>query len=409
MALVAANQFGAQAGKYLAASAVNAIANKIGDEIQQHLTVNNLSKLVQGKRRNNKGRQNARNQMLRAKFSAIPRQLGVAPVALNYRSQNFRSKPSTTNYRVHNREFVTDVTTSITGTYKLLQPMSVQPGLTSSFPWLSRIAQSHQKYRFSNLRFTYQPLCGTSTPGRVVIAFARDALDSFPTTAAQIYQYPQQCDSSLWGQCELTVPSSQFEVLYTRGDAVFGSDLKTYDNGVFYVATFGNPQDTETSVGSIFVEYDVELITPQPIVLGDPSALVIDPANGDGDEVWFDEGLTPVSGQPFGLSSVSSSTLKNGLAFNKLGWFCIQTIIFATTITGGIQIQAPRSDFAVVTTTDTVSASGKTMTTAWVNILKLSNAFIAQIKFAPGSVDGITSIGIMVTPMPSGSPVSFSF
>lgn len=400
MALVAANQMGAQAGKYLAASVVNAVANKLGDEIQQHLTLGNVQKLVQGRRKPKAARQ--------MRITNSNRQVGIAPVALNYRSQNFRTKASTSNYKVHNREFVMNVTTNSSGAYHLHDPVTIQPGLNNSFPWLSRIAQSHQKYRFSSLKFTYQPLCGTSTAGRVVMAFARDALDSFPENASQIYQYPQQTDSSTWGQMILNVPTNMFELLYTRGDAVPGTDLKTYDNGVFYVATFGNSADA--SVGSIFVEYDIELLTPQPIVLPDPSALLIDPADGSGNVAWFDEGATPVSGQPFALYSAPSATIVNGLMFTKLGWYCINFICFASTITGGVAIEAPRADYAVVTTTDITASGGKTMTQAWVHILKLSQSgTLAQVKFNPGSVTGITSIGIMVTPMPSGDPKSFTF
>ncbi len=259
--------FAQQAGKYLAATAVNAIANKIVQEIGDNLTISNVNRAINSMlpgKTNKQNRNRVRNKVMgaqvraRARITNAPTARGVTnrPVAPRFRSVAGK-------YTVTNREFVATVGGS-SGSANLvnLQRIVIQPGLSSSFPWLSQIANTHQKYRFTKLKFSYVPIVGTSVNGRVVMAYAVDPLDVTPITKAEIFQYPTSTEASVWNTLTCDVPPTS--TLFTRAGFVNNTDLKTYDGGVLFFATTDVDLPSTDSVGELFVEYEVELITPKP-------------------------------------------------------------------------------------------------------------------------------------------------
>lgn len=71
-------------------------------------------------------------------------------------------------------------------------------GIAGSFPWLSTIAANYTKFRFRFLRFFFSGSCPTSTTGKVWINISYDALDSAPSTLAQVMQSEDSCSGPAW-------------------------------------------------------------------------------------------------------------------------------------------------------------------------------------------------------------------
>ncbi len=242
---------------YLGDTTVRAVANKIEKEVA-NFGLSDLDGLINrylpGKR--NKHRRKVVKHHLINKHGHV-----AAPVAINRRvgrmAPRFRSVGG--NYHVANREFVADITGSTTF---FLEEFTCQPGLASLFPWLSQIAPTHQKYKFTKLVFSYVPIASTSAQGRVTMAHALDPLDDTVADKQELFQYPNSTESSVWASSTLSVNLASKGWLYTRNGFVANSDLKTYDAGKFLIASSNTADDS--IIGELFVDYEIQLMTPKP-------------------------------------------------------------------------------------------------------------------------------------------------
>lgn len=160
-----------------------------------------------------------------------------------------------------------ELVSSVTGTDAFTQSavFALNPGLQSSFPWLSSQAQGWERYRFHRLRYVYYTRCGSDIPGSVMIAPDYDAADPAPVSEQVMSSYRNVVEDAPWKNiiCELDVRS-----LNSLGPSRFvrsfglsaNQDIKTYDSGNVFIFTMDG---TAVRWGKVWVEYDVELITPQ--------------------------------------------------------------------------------------------------------------------------------------------------
>lgn len=165
--------------------------------------------------------------------------------------------------RIVHRELVASITGSAAFAVPIAMPLN--PGLQSSFPWLSTQAQSWETYRFNKLRYCYYTRTGSQIPGSVMLVPDYDALDTPPVSEQIASSYDDQQENVPWKdiKCDLR-PSSMFSQgprkFVRSGAPPAGSDLKTYDAGQMFVATVDG---TAVNWGKLFVEYDITLYTPQ--------------------------------------------------------------------------------------------------------------------------------------------------
>jgi len=328
-------------------------------------------------------------------MSAVSRR-AAAPLAYNY-SPNFRVKQGTNNFRVKNREFVAEVVAGIT--YKVNAVTTLQPGVPDSFPWLSQIATNHQKYKFHNVRYSYVPSTGATTAGRIIMAYSPDPLDTFPVSQNLLYQYPIQTDSTLWSECNLEVPANNLKTLFTRSTQIPDTDIKTYDNGVLFVSTYG--AGAEVTTGTLFVEYEVELINPQPKQIVNPLNVQITPPFSDA--FWFQEFKTVIPNQPYSILRLSDST---GIQFLQTGWWCVRTFIYAST-TDSVDVDVIRNcDVSIVE--NVIQTGVRVYTEFWVNVKRTNSGDLAHIRYDFGSMAGVGAVTISVNPMNSGAVTPLS-
>lgn len=239
------------------------------------------------KRRRNANRRNRARQVMNAPAKNMKPQgriaMNSAPVAFNASASTtgpkFRS--ATGKYVVSNREYVADVLSTAGNSFDIAS-YPVQPGLATSFPWLSSIANTHQKYKMLKLKFTFISTSATSDKGLVGMAYALDPLDPTPTGDSQLFQYPGTKEESIWSKSVKIVDCSKMTTLFTRSGFVSGSDLKTYDFGKVFVATSNSSVDGV--VGKLFVDYELELLTPKPAVC--PAAVSRFTGSGSDDNIF---------------------------------------------------------------------------------------------------------------------------
>jgi hypothetical protein len=140
----------------------------------------------------------------------------------------------------------------------------VNPGNVNLFPWLYCIAGRYESYVFRRLRFYYIPVAGSSERGQVNISFDSDAADAQPSDIEAMSQYSQFASNKPWTSVVLDIPPKVMHKIgperYTRLDnSALGDPV--YDCGTVAFAT-GYCADTSI-LGHIYVDYTVDLITPQ--------------------------------------------------------------------------------------------------------------------------------------------------
>lgn len=141
----------------------------------------------------------------------------------------------------------------------------VNPGLLESFPWLAAMGNSFETFKVHSLRVRYVPRVSANTAGLVLLSAEYNTGDptavSGPTSENQMSTTPGAIECPVWASATFHVDPTRFvyQKYFTRLTRV--EDLELYDPVVIYYATSGMA-DT-SSVGRLYVEYDIELMTPQ--------------------------------------------------------------------------------------------------------------------------------------------------
>lgn len=212
-----------------------------------------------------RGAQGPRNQSNNGGVSV------AAPVAMgNVRTMSkprFQGLGQGGDVVIKHREYIQDISGTVAFT---VNSFSINPGLVGTFPWLSGIAQRYESYRFKRLRFSFETESATTQTGSVLGSIDYDPSDEAPENKTQVMAYRSAVRSPPWSdfdmvslQEDLSKRSSYF---VRSGSLASNQDVKLYDTGVFYCCTQGN---TASTIGELYVEYEVCLMTPQ---LGPPSA-----------------------------------------------------------------------------------------------------------------------------------------
>lgn len=189
-----------------------------------------------------------------------------APVAMGQRSKILNPKTiysKNGDCRIKHREYLIDITSSTS--FHLTQ-YAINPGIPSTFPWLCLIALRFESYKFNSLKFEFMTEAPTTTSGSVVLGIDYDPSDAAPTTKQQLMAYQSTVRSSAWAPCthQSTVQNlSKRDTYFTRSNSVVTpTELNLYDVGNLFVATQSQSTGGIT-IGELWVEYDVTLMTPQ--------------------------------------------------------------------------------------------------------------------------------------------------
>ncbi len=270
------------------------------------------------------------------------------------------SNPRVTNLskgdcRIVHREYITDIAGSVAFTTNQFQ---INPGVTGVFPWLSAIAVRYESYLFEKLRFCFETESATSATGTVLLAIDYDASDSAPESKTQAMSYRSSVRSPPWSDScldSLREDLTKRKSYYVRnGSLASNQDIKLYDVGNLFVCLQG--QAGTTTVGELYVEYDVRLMTPQINAPSFGEALYGTFA-GTSNASPF--GSVASSGNlPVGYVSTGSTTSVTTFTFTQpwaglVGIALNGTGIGATTISGTATVSTEQSTINAGTTAST--------------------------------------------------------
>lgn len=169
-----------------------------------------------------------------------------------------------TNVVCH-REYLGDIN-GTAGFNNLQYPLN--PGMATTFPWLSVVAQNYQEYKFHGLVFEFKSLLTDfvtgGSPGVVIMSTNYNADDLAYTTKQQMenseYAVSTKPTCNMMHGIECATGQTILPQKYVRNGAVpAGQDLRLYDQGVFQFATQQNPI---TDIGELWVSYCVEFFKP---------------------------------------------------------------------------------------------------------------------------------------------------
>jgi hypothetical protein len=170
-------------------------------------------------------------------------------------------------FRVRHREYIQDIQSSTSFT---TYSFPIQPGLSNLFPWLSQVAQNFEEYRIHGLVVYLNSTSGdaiasTNTAlgvwGAVTVYNPADPLlGSKSECENYIGAQSTKPSSSLIHGIECAPKSNVLDRFFLREGAISG-DLQFYDLGFIQIFTSG--AQSVSTIGEMWVSYDVELIKPK--------------------------------------------------------------------------------------------------------------------------------------------------
>ena len=172
---------------------------------------------------------------------------------------------------VRHKEFVCEVRSS--SLYTIQKSLTINPGNSELFPWLSSIASSYQQYKLKGMVYHYVPTSGSATGantalGSVMMQTSYRSNDSPPSNKIEMlneyWSTEAMPSESFCHPIECNPAENPFNVQYVRssGSTVPAQDSPLlYDLGKTYLATSGQ-QTTDQVLGDLWVTYEVELKKP---------------------------------------------------------------------------------------------------------------------------------------------------
>jgi len=194
-------------------------------------------------------------------------------VAANYARTQRTMKPqittrSTDSCRIVHRELLANIVSSTN--WVSSQPLSINPGITSTFTWLASQAAGWEKYRFNDLRVCYYTRTSSSTAGSVVLAPDYDAADPAPASDIIASSYHGVVEDAPWKNIIMTFDRARLageRFVRTTGYLAPNLDIKTYDVANLFIGTVDGG-NTGVAWGKVWLEYDITLINQQSVPTG---------------------------------------------------------------------------------------------------------------------------------------------
>jgi hypothetical protein len=238
------------------------------------------------RRRRRKKRQLQRRQrnVSTAARSGLNRSISSAPTMMAATAMTTTMRQSYSRmlraYKVTHREYIRDINGSV-GFSVLGLPINV--GKATTFPWLSRIALNFEQYKFNRLKFSLKTQAPTTIPGSVILAIDYDPTDPAPLTKADMLQYEGATRSAPWNDCTVVAAPKNMARLskyyVSPANPLNSADLRLQDVGNLFIATQG--QSDDSVVSELWVEYEVDLITPQSSTQCMQQRLIVQGEYGD--------------------------------------------------------------------------------------------------------------------------------
>jgi len=175
--------------------------------------------------------------------------------------------------RVVHREFIKDLVVPASPSSFDLQSFLINPANRDLFPWLASMALQYSQFKIHGMVFAYKTMSSDITAGgslgTVVMATNYNSIDRAYANKIEMenseFAVSTKPSLSLVHAIECDPKYSGLDVLYIRDPAYQTGDTddrRFYDYGRFQVATTGLPGSPGTTLGELWVSYDIEFMKP---------------------------------------------------------------------------------------------------------------------------------------------------
>jgi hypothetical protein len=172
--------------------------------------------------------------------------------------------------RVKHCEFVMDLKVPSTGPTYSVTALPIDPTDTNTFPWLASVAKKYQKYKVKGMVIGYR---STSTDynnsGVVAIAVNYDpaerAYASMDTILNTKFAVSTKPSNSMLAPVECDParsPQDGYYMKHTTSYDVTDATIRQTQMGTINVATQGLSLPAGTTIGQLYVSYDIEMLYP---------------------------------------------------------------------------------------------------------------------------------------------------
>jgi len=199
---------------------------------------------------------------------------------------------------IKHREFIG---TSLSQDVNFVPPISffMNPGLSTSFPWLSTQAAGWEKYKFRKLRVHYVTRSSANSVGNILMAPDYDVQDPVPANELIMSSLHGCVESAVWTDLTMEFDPKLLNrecFITTTTTNTSNQDPRLNHVAMFLLAAFG--QSTGSVLGKLWLEYEVELINQQ--LVNNASSSTVSSISG---------GNTVSSSNPLGLVTSTSGSL----------------------------------------------------------------------------------------------------
>jgi len=176
---------------------------------------------------------------------------------------------------ISNREYVGDIfAPATTGTFDVTA-FPLNPGLEQTFPWLSQLAANYEEFEFIQLIFEFKSSIqdvnsANGQVGTIITATNYNASQPLFSDKPQMAAYygsvsGKTTDDQTHGiECDPSKLSGSAGSYVRTNPVLTGEDLKSYDHGIFQLATHNIPTAMiNGTLGELFVYYKVMLRKPK--------------------------------------------------------------------------------------------------------------------------------------------------
>lgn len=211
------------------------------------------------------------------RVGSTPKRTIPAAVAKTQRASLPRMQSKNGIVTISRKEMVGTVSngTVTTGFYLTPQSQTI-PGYDASitcgimFPWGSVVGSAYEKYRFKRLSVELISAQPSTAAGRVYVGFDPDYSDNVPVSKARLMGLACSVDASVWETVRLSIPpsvmNSSIEWRFCSPDTrTAESEPRTAFAGFF---VFGIDSPTANCIWDLWVDYEVDLMTPTSENLG---------------------------------------------------------------------------------------------------------------------------------------------
>jgi len=321
---------------------------------------------------------------------------------------------------IRHKEYIGDVVggTGNPTAFNIGQTFALNPGLASSFPWLSTIAQQFQEYTWKGLVFHFVSTAGMSTSstntalGSVMMATNYRATAPAYLNKQQLLNEYFSCDArtteSFCHPIECDPKENPYNVQYVRTSTVpAGEDQKTYDLGVISIATQGMAANN-INVGELWATYEIELRKPKTIGTSqaDVGLAALNVSAGIGTNAPFGTARTEVIdtiGVTFGSRTLTWPTQVYGV-------FCVH-IQNDTCTTQSLPVITPTNcttltnqPFAISYTTLTAATATSAFVTFWVYVPYNTSASSIDMAYTTQAGTSYARVYVMQTSLTAVQP-----